>query len=76
MPMFISDTMEPTEHVDGRHYTSKSQFRAVTKANGFVEVGNDPQRMKPRTVKRTTRAEIKESVQKAAARYRAGERTA
>lgn len=74
VPMFISDSMDPTEHVDGKLYTSKSQFRAVTKANGMVEVGNDPSRLKHRTYRKTTRAEIKESVQKATARYRAGER--
>ncbi|WP_434733756.1 hypothetical protein NL154_05660 [Rhizobium sp. YTUHZ044] len=74
VPMFISDTMDPTEHVDGNFYSSKSQFRAVTRAHGLVEVGNDPARLKPRTFKKTTRTEIKESVQKAAARYRAGER--
>lgn len=45
-PMVISDTMEPTEHVDGRYYTSKSKFRAVTKAHGCVEVGNDPARLR------------------------------
>lgn len=74
VPMFISDTMDPTEHVDGKLYTSKAQFRAVTKANGMIEVGNDPARLKHRTYKKPTRTEIKESVQKAAARYRAGER--
>ena len=40
-PMFSSDCMEPTEHIDGRHYSSKSQFRAVTKAHGMTEVGNE-----------------------------------
>ena len=29
LPYVISDTMPPTEQVDGRFYTSKSQFRAV-----------------------------------------------
>ena len=44
-PMLISDIMEPAEHVDGRFYTSKSGFRKVTKANGYIEVGNDPARL-------------------------------
>lgn len=74
IPMFISDTMNPTEHVDGKLYTSKSQFRAVTKAHGFIEVGNDPARLRPKPRAKTTRSEIKDSVQKAAARLRAGER--
>ena len=46
IPFAISDCMEPTEHIDGKHYTSKSQFRAVTKAHGCVEVGNDPARLR------------------------------
>ena len=45
-PFAISDTMDPTEHIDGKHYTSKSQFRAVTKAHGCIEVGNDPARLR------------------------------
>ena len=43
-PFAVSDCMDPTEHIDGKHYTSKSQFRAVTKAHGCIEVGNDPSR--------------------------------
>jgi hypothetical protein len=45
-PRVISDTMDPTEHVDGKFYDSKSAFRAVTKREGFIEVGNDPARHK------------------------------
>lgn len=38
----IDDSMPPTEHlIDGKIYESKSAFRAVTKAHGCVEVGND-----------------------------------
>jgi hypothetical protein len=44
LPYVISDTMEPTEQVDGKFYTSKQQFRAVGKALGLVEVGNDKAR--------------------------------
>lgn len=43
-PMFASDCMEPTEHLDGKYYDSKSKYRAVTKAHGMIEVGNDPAR--------------------------------
>ena len=46
VPQFISDTMDPTEHVDGKHYTSKSEYRKVTKARGYVELGNDPARLR------------------------------
>ena len=48
MPMVISDSMPPTEQVDGRFYESKSAFRAVGRANGLVEVGNERQKPKPR----------------------------
>lgn len=35
----IDDTMEDTWHpADGRHYSSKRMFRAVTKAHGCVEL--------------------------------------
>lgn len=47
LPYVISDTMEPTEQVDGRFYTSKSQFRAVGRALGLIEVGNE--KFKPKT---------------------------
>ena len=68
-PMVIGDTMEPTQHVDGNHYTSKSQFRAVTKAKGFVEVGNDPARhVRPPKPKPDTAA-IRQSVAKAMAQH-------
>jgi len=46
-PMVISDTMPPTEQVDGVFYESKSAFRAVGKQLGLIEVGNE--KPKPRT---------------------------
>jgi len=45
-PMFVSDHMEETEHVDGNLYTSKSEYRKVSKAHGLVEIGNDPARLR------------------------------
>ena len=45
-PRIASDTMDLTEHVDGKFYDSKSKFRAVTKAHVCVEVGNDPARLR------------------------------
>src|SRR5262245_61137187 len=67
--MVISDTMDPTEQVDGKFYTSKSEFRAVGKALGLIEVGNE--KIKPRTrsstdpaVRRARRAQIKTAVEK------------
>jgi hypothetical protein len=47
-PMLVSDSMDAAEHVDGRFYDSKSAFRAVTKANGLTEVGNEKLNHKPR----------------------------
>ena len=41
MPMVISDTMDPVEQVDGKFYTSKRQYRAVGRAHGLIEVGNE-----------------------------------
>jgi hypothetical protein len=39
LPYVISDTMPPTEQVDGKFYTSKAAFRAVGRALGLTEVG-------------------------------------
>jgi hypothetical protein len=47
-PYVISDTMEPTEQVDGVFYTSKRKFRAVGRALGLTEVGNEKPKPKPR----------------------------
>jgi electron transfer flavoprotein alpha/beta subunit len=41
VPYVISDTMDPVEQVDGRFYSSKAAFRAVGKAHGLTEVGNE-----------------------------------
>lgn len=68
-PMMISDTMDPTEHVDGKFYTSKSQYRAVTKASGYIEVGNDPARHKRTPAPKPDRKAIKEAVGKAMAQH-------
>ena len=40
----ISDNLTPLRHpITGKLMDSKSQFRAVTRAHGCVEVGNDRQ---------------------------------
>jgi len=74
-PYVISDTMPPTEQVDGRYYTSKREFRAVGRAHGLIEVGNE----KPKPKTRATAApqaprQRRETFRRAVARYRAGER--
>lgn len=68
-PMIASDTMPPTQHVDGRHYTSKSQYRAITKARGYVEVGDDPARHIRPPKPKPDRAAIKEAVARAVAQH-------
>jgi len=75
MPHVISDTMPPTEQVDGRFYTSKRAFRIVGRAHGLTEVGNETIKPKTRSsaaheVKRSRR----DTFRRAVARYRAGER--
>jgi hypothetical protein len=68
-PMLISDTMEAAEHVDGRFYTSKSEFRKVTKANGLTEVGTEKlNRPQPKMSKAQRDQGINQAVEKAIAR--------
>lgn len=70
-PMFIRDEMPETEHpCDGRSYTSKSAFRAVTKANNCIEMGNDPARFKKPSKPKIDRKGIRESLEKACARLK------
>jgi hypothetical protein len=54
LPYVISDSMPPTEQVDGKFYTSKRAFRAVGRALGLTEVGNE--KPKPRQRASTTTA--------------------
>ena len=75
VPYFISDTMEPTLHpLDQRHYTSKSTFERITREGGYETVGNDPARLRPPPKPKADKQAIKDAVQKAAARFRNGER--
>jgi hypothetical protein len=46
LPYVISDSMPPTEQVDGNFYESKRAFRQVGRALGLTEVGNE--KPKPR----------------------------
>lgn len=72
-PMVISDAMPPTEQVDGRFYESKSAFRAVGRANGLIEVGNE--KPKPRVRLSQTRQAAEQrraSIKKAMEQVRAG----
>jgi hypothetical protein len=74
-PYVISDSMDPTEQVDGIFYTSKSAFRRVGRQLGLIEVGNE--RPKPKT-RASTQERVKkarrEAIGKAIAQYQAGRR--
>ncbi|HEX3412877.1 MAG TPA: hypothetical protein VHT00_14250 [Stellaceae bacterium] len=75
LPNIISDSMPPTEQVDGKFYTSKRQFRSVGRALGLVEIGTEKLTPKPRGVetraeKDARRASIKGAIEK----FKAGHR--
>ena len=75
LPYVISDIMPPVEQVDGRFYTSKSQFRAVGKSLGLIEVGNEKPKPKHRATDTKAVKEARhQSLKKAVERYRAGDR--
>ena len=77
LPHIISDQMEPTEHVDGRYYTSKRAFRAVTRAEGLIEIGNERFKPKPRTTTlKPTKDQRRRQIHEAVARYKSGDRRA
>jgi hypothetical protein len=74
-PMLISDTMDPVQHpCTGEYFASKRAFRQTTRANGCVEVGNDPIRMKPFKRPKSDRKAIRQSIDKAVAQYQSGVR--
>ncbi len=68
-PMLIGDEMPFCEHVDGKFYTSKSAYRAVTRAHGLTEVGTEKlSHKRPRVPKAVREKAISDAVDKAAAR--------
>jgi hypothetical protein len=71
-PHVITDTMPPTEQVDGIFYTSKRAFRAKGRELGLTEVGD--QKFKPKRYSGSTRAERHAALERAAAQYKAGRR--
>lgn len=77
LPFVISDTMEPTEQVDGKFYTSKRAFRAVGRAHGLTEVGNE--RQAPKITRASSEKgaseDRRQSIRKAIDRYKSGVRT-
>ena len=69
LPYVISDTMPPTEQVDGKFYTSKRAFRAVGRALGLTEVGNEKIKPKQRgdtpAIKQARRQSIMRTISRA-----------
>lgn len=70
-PRVVTDTMPPIEHVDGQTYESKSAFRAVTKARGYIEVGNDPARLRPGDKPRQDSSKLDAAIHRAIAEVNA-----
>jgi hypothetical protein len=76
LPFVISDTMDPVEQVDGKFYTSKRQYRAVGRAHGLTEVGNEKLPPKPRaSADRNIKAARRRSIHTAIQKYKAGVRS-
>jgi hypothetical protein len=74
-PNVISDTIEPTEQVDGKYYTSKTAFRATGRALGLTEIGNE--KVKPRqraSARREEKERRRKSLKLALDKYKAGYR--
>jgi hypothetical protein len=75
MPYIISDEMPPTEQVDGVHYTSKRAFRAVGRALGLTEVGDQKFPPKKRASEhRSNKQKRRATLERAIAQYRSGRR--
>lgn len=73
LPNVISDIMPPTEQVDGKFYTSKRQFRAVGRAHGLTEVGNEKFKKKVRSSEsRAYGQELDRSIKDTFEKYEAG----
>lgn len=74
-PYVISDIMEPTEQVDGRFYSSKAEYRAVGRALGLTEVGNEPPKQKKRaSATREEKTRRRQALKTALEKYKAGYR--
>jgi hypothetical protein len=75
VPNVISDTMPPTEQVDGKFYESKAKFRAVGRSLGLTEVGTERPKPRPRySETRETKIERRRTLERVVAEYRQGRR--
>jgi len=67
--------MDATEQVDGRFYTSKSQFRAVGRSLGLIEIGNEkPKPLVRSTDQRAVKEARRKALRVAAEKFKAGHR--
>jgi hypothetical protein len=74
-PHVITDTMPPTEQVDGRFYESKAAFRAKGRELGLTEVGNEKPKPKQRAfASRSVAKARREALERAVAQYKEGRR--
>lgn len=74
-PQVMSDTMDPVQSmVTGVYHTSKRAMRAEYKQHNVAEVGNDPARLRPYKRPRKSDAAIRDTVEKAVAKFDRGER--
>jgi hypothetical protein len=77
IPYVISDTMPETEQVDGKFYTSKSQFRRVGRDLGLIEIGNEKLTPKPKGTAHADKAQQegrRQAIRKAVEQYQSGRR--
>lgn len=74
---FNSDTLEPTWHpADGKYYSSKKNFRDVTKAHGCIEIGNETKTLtKSRSYKKPSRKQRREDIKRAIWEVKNGQNT-
>ncbi len=76
LPYVISDIMDPVEQVDGRFYTSKSEYRRVGRSHGLIEIGTE--KLKPKTTRASddpvAKKQRKAAIGKAISQYKAGRR--
>jgi len=66
-PMVVTDGIEVKSMVDGQTYTSKAALRKSYRARGYVEVGNEEQKMpaRPEPDRNAIRRDIKAAFDRA-----------
>jgi hypothetical protein len=73
-PSVVSDAQPAVRSMaNGKIYDSKSEMRKHYKADGMVEVGNDPARKRPFKRAPTDRKAIRDALRKAEARVERGD---